>query len=84
MIAADKLEEAIRYRDRLHAILIFKSGLIDHAWGGDVDCKFGGYEATISMADPAVRKVFHGAVETEEAGLRQVLQEMGVALGAVP
>lgn len=78
MIAADQLETAIEYRDRLAQLRVFKRGLIDEAWNGPVKCTFGGYEVTLSMG--STFEPFRDAVLAEEKMLLNTLEILGVKI----
>lgn len=73
---SNQLEEAIEYRDRLKAILIFKKGCFDGAWLGPVECRFGSYVAELSMR--CVGEELKAAFDAEERQLRNTLDILGV------
>lgn len=74
-IRAEKLEEAIEYRDRLRDLLVFKKGFED--WKGPIECSFGSYKAVLS---PCAYDAVMAALVIEEKMLRNTLEIWDVEL----
>ena len=90
MISACDLEEALKLRNRLREIEVFKSGFCDKdefvgsGWRGHVTFVFGAYEMTALTDDGPTRTNLIACIESEEKRLRAQLAELGVAMPEKP
>jgi len=79
VIRAHNLEYAVKLRERLRQLLVFKKGTEgEDGWKGLVQCGFGTYLVELDMNDAEVRFAVMTAVLLQEDDLREELDALGV------